>query len=347
MTSKTCQALVTRADSGKPRLLKESISIPSPGTHQLLVRVSHAAQNPTDVQSFDTNVFGDDAVLGCDFVGTVEQLGDGVTSFERGDVIAGLIWGGEIKGLGAYSEYTIADEHICFKVPKGTSLEEASTIPLASLTSWLALFSKDCLNIDRSRGSDMSLLVWGGSSSVGLYAIQIAAAYGFNIVTTCSEKNFDLVRKYGAHHVFDYKDSGIAHKIFQAMPSIRYVFDTIGNATSSATAADTVGDEGGILCTVRPGQANTENVTARTKVTDVLVWTAFYKDHRYKDFKWPASKEDHDLSRRFCQKLPEMLQSGQIKPSVPKVLGGLDAVLDGFQEHRDGKISAYKLVYAL
>lgn len=97
--------------------------------------------------------------------------------------MAGLIWGGkcashgiifleerfcsnsivgEIKGLGGYCEYTLADESICFKVPTKISPEQASTVPLAAATAWLALFSKDCLNIDR-HGSNQDVLIWGGS----------------------------------------------------------------------------------------------------------------------------------------------------------------------------------------
>ena len=68
---------------------------------------------------------------------------------------------GEIKGLGGYSQYTLADERICFPVPEGTTPEQASTVPLAAATAWLALFSKDCLNIER--GSKQAVLVWGGS----------------------------------------------------------------------------------------------------------------------------------------------------------------------------------------
>jgi NADPH:quinone reductase-like Zn-dependent oxidoreductase len=70
---------------------------------------------------------------------------------------------GETKGVGGFSEYTIADQNICYKVPEGISGAAASTVPLACGTSWLALFAKTCLNIDRSKGSETSLLVWGGS----------------------------------------------------------------------------------------------------------------------------------------------------------------------------------------
>lgn len=125
------------------------------------------------------------------------------------------------------------------------------------------------------------------TASVGLYTIQLATITGLNVVTTCSPKNADLVRSYGAKHVFDYKDLQVVEKIKQAAPGLKYVFDTIGQSASSTTASNALAGNGG-LCTVRPGKANTENVADCTKVTDVLVWTAFLKDHAYGEFKWPV-----------------------------------------------------------
>jgi hypothetical protein len=60
-----------------------------------------------------------------------------------------------------------------------------------------------------------------------------------------------------------------------------------------------------------------------------------------------ASKDDHELVAELFEKLPEWLERGPVKPNRPKVLEGLGAVADGFQEYRDGKISAYKIVYKL
>ncbi|KAJ5983360.1 hypothetical protein N7481_005459 [Penicillium waksmanii] len=107
------------------------------------------------------------------------------------------------------------------------------------------------------------------------------------------------------------------------------------------------GDREGNLCTVRPGKANTEHVTTNTRVTDMLVWTAFLKDHRYAHFHWPASKEDHELASDLFNSLSTWLEQGKIKPNRPKVLHGLGSVTQGFQEYRDGTISAYKIVYEL
>ncbi|KAJ5087175.1 zinc-binding dehydrogenase family oxidoreductase [Penicillium angulare] len=339
-------AIVVRVADGVPTLSQENIDIPSLEGHQVLVKVSHVAQNPTDVQAFDNNAFGDGAVLGCDFVGEVVQLGSQVTELTKGDIVAGLIWGGEIPGLGAYSQYCVADEKISFRVPRHISRESASTVPLAAATAWLALFSKGCLGIKLDEALDKGVLIWGGSSSVGQYAIQLASIYGMKVATTCSPKNFELVRSLGASHIFDYNDQDAIQKIQQSNPGILHVFDTIGSSTSSAVAS-CVFDQGvGNLCTVRPGKANTEEVKPGTNVTDVLVWTAFLKDHSYREFKWPASKDDHNLSTDLFKKLlPAWLDIGMLKPNEPKVLKGLDKVTQGFQEHREGKISAYKIVY--
>jgi len=69
---------------------------------------------------------------------------------------------GEVKGVGGYSEYTLADENISFKIPSSIAPAEASTIPLAATTAWLALFSKNLLYIPRQQGTE-TVLVWGGS----------------------------------------------------------------------------------------------------------------------------------------------------------------------------------------
>lgn len=82
-------------------------------------------------------------------------------------------------------------------------------------------------------------------------------------------------------------------KVKEVTPNLQHIFDTIGNAKSSSLSSQAFGDREGNLCTVRPGKANTEHVTANTRVTDVLVWTAFLKDHRYAHFHWPVRCSPH------------------------------------------------------
>lgn len=173
--------------------------MPQPGPNQALVKISTAAQNPTDVLCFDNKIFGNGSVLGCDFTGTVEALGSDVKRLKVGDTIAGLIWGGiywlfdqvaaqltslgEIEGQGAYSEYTLADEKICFKVPDNIPLEQAATVPLAATTAWLALFRSQSLAIDRTAGSDVQLLIWAGSSTQIPTAYRITLTFRYQLVS--------------------------------------------------------------------------------------------------------------------------------------------------------------------
>lgn len=210
----------------------------------------------------------------------------------------------------------------------------------------------------------MVLLICVKTASVGQYAIQIAAMYGFNIITTCSPHNFDLVKRLGATHVFDYNDSAVVEDIKKAASDLEYTFDTIGSKDSSAQASRAITSKGGVLCTVRPGKADTEDVAEHVRVTDVLVWTAFLKDHKYKDFHWPvsatvrskveifidhfrplqASVDDHELSAELFENLPSWLEEGKIKPNKVKLMD-LDSIHGGFDMHRQGKISSFKIVY--
>lgn len=169
-----------------------------------------------------------------------------------------------------------------------------------------------------------------------------------DVIATCSSKHFDLVKSVGAKHVFDYHSSSVLGDIKAAAPDLRYVFDTIGSETTSRDASETITASGGTLCTVRPGKVFTEQCSKQTKVTDVLVWTAFLSDHRYKEHFWPANKDDHRISAEIFDALPSLIQKGKIAPNKTKVYtGGLSDVDKGFQEHRDGQISGYKIVYQL
>lgn len=125
-------------------------------------------------------------------------------------------------------------------------------------------------------------------ASVGQYAIQLAKLQSLNVITTCSPRNFDLVKVLGADHVLDYRSSTVVEDIKRIEGNLRYIFDTIGNETSSGLASSAT-TEAATLCTVRPGKANTEGVSSRIHITDVLVWTAFLRDHSYGKFHWPVS----------------------------------------------------------
>jgi NADPH:quinone reductase-like Zn-dependent oxidoreductase len=114
MSTSELENVALLADSQR-NLVIRTIEVPQPGPKQVVVQVTHVAQNPTDgesivfsligtawsenvtVQSFDSAAFGDDSVYGCDFAGKVVVLGERVTKLAVGDVVAGLVWGGKVS----------------------------------------------------------------------------------------------------------------------------------------------------------------------------------------------------------------------------------------------------------
>ncbi|KAI9834532.1 MAG: hypothetical protein M1819_002908 [Sarea resinae] len=313
MPSITTDAIVQR--DGK--LVEEFVTLPALGAHQVLVKVSAAAFNPTD----STYPF------------LISHAGSSQ---------------GEVEGVGAYSKYCIAEERIAFKIPEGISSIEAATLPLSANTAWLGLFAKECLGLARVSAEPQYLLVWGGSSTVGSYAIQLAHVHNIQVVTTCSPRNFEAVKAAGATHVFDYNDPEVVDKIRRAVPDLSYVFDTIGNPTSSPTAAKCINVEKGALCTVMPGKTNTEGVPGNVRVTDVIVFAAILKPHIYRrTTRMPANPYMHDLSAEFFDALPRLLEDGKLRPQRVKDMGPLTgpSLEEAFEMNRNGKISNAKLCF--
>jgi NADPH:quinone reductase-like Zn-dependent oxidoreductase len=115
---------------------------------------------------------------------------------------------------GAFSEYVDADVELqVVPIPGGWSFEEAAQLDVAPLTALQG--SHESLELpspfearSTAEQPQRTILIWGGASALGQYAIQFAKLGGFRVVTTASSKNFDLVKGLGADSVFDYRDEG-------------------------------------------------------------------------------------------------------------------------------------------
>ncbi|KAL3449622.1 chaperonin 10-like protein [Aspergillus insuetus] len=348
MSDQVCNALIIQSVEGKPSLVKSSIHIPNPGPHQALIQVYYVAQNYTDVRSFDSGESKEGCILGCDFVGKVEAIGNSVSRLQPGDIISGLICGGQVMGLGAYSEYTVADEQLCFKVPPGITHDEAVTVPLASCAAYLGLFSRSCLSINQRKGADVTVLIWGGSSCIGRFAIQIAAIYKFRIIATCGRTNFDILRSLGVHYVLNYHDKDVITHIRDLAPNLEYAFDAVGSPSSLATVSEALGEGGGNICTIRPNTTRASTFAPNVKATEVRLWRAFLQEHIIDGVSYPPSVNDHDIASNFFNLLPRWLLDGIIRPDNHRILvGGLGAVQEGFKRDSSGKPLGYKIVYQI
>ena len=201
----------------------EPAPLPDPKPNQILIKNHAVAINPVD---WAMQHMGQDrfpflkfpCTLGCDAAGEVIAVESAVTRVKVGDRVLGLATGHGNKGEpAAFQEYTLLADNLFSPIPDSMSLEEASVIPLGLSTSASGMFEKDFLALPHPsvnpKPLGKTLLVWSGASSVGCNAIQLGVAAGCDVITTCSPKNYELVKKLGASQAFDYSSDTVVGDI--------------------------------------------------------------------------------------------------------------------------------------
>lgn len=215
----------------KQRLQVKEAPYPKPGPREVVVRNRALAINPIDwiLQSQGTAMaFGwikYPFVFGHDVSGEIVQVGEQVNNFKIGDRVTGQALSVDKtinnSAYGAFQHYTILLARNAATIRKTMTYEQASVLPLAYATASNGLFEKDQLNLEyprlETRSTGKTVLIWGGSTSVGICAIQLAVTAGYEVISTCSPKNFSLLRSLGASEVFDYNDPKAVENIIKAM----------------------------------------------------------------------------------------------------------------------------------
>jgi len=164
-------------------------------------------------------------ILGSDLAGEVVEVGSGVTRFRKGGRVLAHAVGVDKKrnsaAEGSFQEYTVILAHMASPIPNSMSYEDAAVLPLALSTAACGLFQKDQLALQYpsadAKPTGKTLLIWGGSTSVGSNAIQLAVAAGYEVVTTASPSNFAYAKKLGASQVFDYNSKTVIQDIIEAL----------------------------------------------------------------------------------------------------------------------------------
>ena len=132
---------------------------------------------------------------GLEVAGEIAALGAGVTGWRDGDAVTALLAGG------GYAEYATAPAGQCLPVPKGLSMTEAASLPETFFTVWSNVFDRGHLEAGET------FLVHGGSSGIGITAIQLAHAFGATVLATAgSAEKCDACVKLGAARAINYRD---------------------------------------------------------------------------------------------------------------------------------------------
>jgi NADPH:quinone reductase-like Zn-dependent oxidoreductase len=188
---------------GPPEVLQlEEMEIPTPKEHQVLVKVIASSINAGDYRLRPGKPVlmrlmagglrrPKDPRLGSDLAGVVEAVGEQVAQFQPGDEVFGC-------GHGSFAEYALARESYLAPKPATITFEEAAAMPVAALTALQGL--RDAGGIQPGQ----RVLIQGASGGVGLFAVQLAKAFGAEVTAVCSPRNLELARSSGGDHLIDY-----------------------------------------------------------------------------------------------------------------------------------------------
>lgn len=178
--------------------------IPKATGHDLLVKISAVSVNPVDVGVYAGihRERKNPKILGWDAVGTVEGIGNLVSSFKVGDRV---FYAGDFRRAGSDQSYQLVDERIVGNAPEGFSDEQLASMPLTSLTAYEALFEKMHLSMDANTNQAKTLLIINGAGGVGSIATQLAKYVGIHVIATASnEKAIAWTKQHGAEWVVDH-----------------------------------------------------------------------------------------------------------------------------------------------
>lgn len=202
---------------GSPDVFQIS-EVPSPscGPTEVVVKIAVSAVNPIDTyfRSGAIEVPGPfPLILGCDFAGTVEEVGPDVSKFQVGD----RVWGSN-QGLfgqpGTLAEKIAVDEKWAYHTPENMSDQDAAAGALTGITAQLGLFLHGRLQ------SGETVFVNGGTGGVGSMVVQFAKAAGAKVVTTAgAEEKQQLARELGADDVLDYRSENLENELRDAAAS--------------------------------------------------------------------------------------------------------------------------------
>ncbi|KAK3111725.1 hypothetical protein LTR53_012732 [Teratosphaeriaceae sp. CCFEE 6253] len=332
-------------EKGKAEI--QDVPVPKVRDDSVLVKVNNVALNPTDWKHIDF-LPQTGHTVGCDFAGTVEEVGSKVTKpWRKGDRIASMVHGVNSANAedGSFGEYLLAKGHLGMKIPENVSDEEASTLGVGITTVGQGLYQSLGINLPGQGKAGYPLLVYGGSTATGTLAIQFGVLSGCDVITTCSERNFELVKSLGASAAFSYQDPDVAKKIREhTNDQLTKVFDCISEGDSPKICSEAISSKGGVVSYLLPAKHERKNV--ENKAT--LGYTIFGEGFNFAGNDIPASKEDATKGGEFWELAEKLLAEKKIQVHPPRLeKGGLQGVFDGLQQLKEGKVSGVKLVYKI
>ncbi|KAJ6036893.1 alcohol dehydrogenase [Penicillium herquei] len=308
---------------------------PNPSENEVVIKVAYAPVNPADWKMQDgPNHLTYPFIYGLEVAGKIVQLGSQVTQFKLGQRVIGHCDGlltQKTTNMG-FQLYSTCAEHLVSPVPDSLPLLNAAVLPVGIDTAVAVLYgcsSSLKLPLPSLNPAPLvkKILIWGGSSSCGSAAIQLAVASGLEVVTTASSSNHELVKSLGATHVLDYKDPDVVDQLLSLLRPGDYVVDCIATKETETTCGEILGRIGGGKLPVVNYPQGTYPENVEPSMVVCLPMAPEIGDHIWHKF------------------IPEALSAGkyQAKPDPHLIRGGLEKVQEAIDLLRQG-VSAKKIV---
>jgi|SRR5579871_75307 len=219
MSAPSTMRQIEIAQPGDAAVLKIGTApIPTPGEGEVLIEIHAAGVNRADVlQRMGRYKLqpGVSPILGMEVSGVVAALGPGATRWKLGDSVCALLTGG------GYAEYAVTPAGLCLPFPAGLNAIEAGSLPETFFTVWLDVFELGGLT------PDDTLLVHGGSSGIGVTAIQLAKALGSRVIVTAgSDAKCDACRQLGADVAINYRTTDFEKEL----RGVDVILDMVGGS---------------------------------------------------------------------------------------------------------------------
>ncbi|KAK2609896.1 hypothetical protein N8I77_003368 [Diaporthe amygdali] len=369
-TNKTMRAIRSGETPGHAKIVPD-VPIPSPlialAQHPtyVLVKPSYVGINPCDYLFADyEGMFSPGITLGCEYAGEVIEVGSAVTNgLKKGDKIAGLAIASAMPmpNAGTFAEYILVKGDAALRLGEmatGISEAEAASVNVALSTVFYALyhlmglpspdvgasFHESPLGKGVVKTTERSILIYGGSTTTGLMAIQWAKLSGMEVVTTCSAKNFDLVKDRGADYVVDYHDAkDCVDKIRDITDGqLRLVFDCVGAFESPRICADAMSSigEGCLYNSLSLTPFPREDVKSIFTPGEAVLGEA----RQVRGQVLPGDEELFKETKNFLRLTERFFREGKIRPPPVEIVHGMEEILDVMDDLKKWKISGKKMV---
>ncbi len=218
--------IIAHGQGGGPEVLVPAAApVPVPAADEVLIKVAATGVNRPDVAPRSGKYPpppGASPIIGLECAGAVVAAGAQVTRFKVGDRVCALTNGG------AYAEYCAAPEAQTLPWPAGFDALRAAAVPETYFTVWANLFGTAHSPGGRLAAGE-TVLVHGGTSGIGVTAIQLAKAFGAQVVTTAgSDAKCAQARRFGADHAINYRTHDFAEEVKRLVGGVDVVLDMVG-----------------------------------------------------------------------------------------------------------------------